>query len=145
MHWNWYDWTSEDVWYNCKIKWILMLQIYMSMENLTNDGTFYKKIWKDLNEKYIQWNLYKPNPKQKWTSNHIWFTCSNCGIVGDFNMKLNLDKSEHCCVENKCMLLIRNKHKRGTFSQFWIDYSLLATCIYFLHSNVQIYPNLISY
>jgi hypothetical protein len=39
--------------------------------------------------------------KQKWTSNNIWFTCSNCGIVGDFNMKLNLDKSEHCCVENK--------------------------------------------
>jgi hypothetical protein len=37
--------------------------------------------------------------KQKWTSNHIWFTCSNCGIVGDFN--LNLDKFEHCCVENK--------------------------------------------
>jgi hypothetical protein len=23
------------------------------------------------------------------------------------------------------------KHKRGTFSQFWIDYSLLATCILF--------------
>jgi hypothetical protein len=36
--------------------------------------------------------------KHKWTSNYIWFTCSNCGIVGDFNMTLNLDKSEHCCV-----------------------------------------------
>ena len=26
--------------------------------------TFYRKFWKDLNEKYIQWNLYKPNPEQ---------------------------------------------------------------------------------
>jgi hypothetical protein len=22
-------------------------------------------------------------------------------LLGDFNMELNLDKSEHCCVENK--------------------------------------------
>jgi hypothetical protein len=51
---------NED---NCKIKWILVLQIYMSMDNLTN-GHFIKKNWKDLNEKYIQWNLYKLNPEQ---------------------------------------------------------------------------------
>ena len=49
---------------NCKIKWIVMLQIYINMENLTNHGHFIKNFGRILmkntySETCINWTLNK--------------------------------------------------------------------------------------